>query len=124
MALIRALSGNGGGGGNVASGSVPWSELNGKTTYTINGLGFTPKRIVVSSATGATYYALCFYDADRDATKDFGAYYSSSFMANGQAQSTASMYGAVYDVTNGSFKIKNIDDNTVFTNGLNWIAVG
>ena len=122
MARIRANNASGGGGvGNVKCGFIPWSDLNGQTSITVSDLGFTPKRIVTFSV-NAMYNALSLYDADRSTTTDYGAYYTSSFMNTGQAQSSASMYGAIYDVTNGGFKIKNINDSTVFTNGLFWFA--
>lgn len=108
-------------GGSAKSGFVPWSELNGQTSKLITGLGFTPKRIVTFSV-NATYNALSLYDSDRSVTKDYGAYYTASFMNTGQEQAGATMYGAIYDVTNDGFSIKNIDDSTVFGNGLFWFA--
>lgn len=109
-----------GGSGNIASGSVPWSDLSGKITFSVTGLGFLPKQIIVFSSYPTQYYTLMLWDSTRDTTKNYGAYYSTSYMNSGTTQ----QYGSVSNVTSSGFDIYINNDNTVFESGLTWIAVG
>lgn len=110
----------GSGGSNFKTESVSWSDLSGKTTFSVTGLGFLPKQIIVFSNYPTSYYTLMLWDSTRDTTRNYGAYYTTSYMNNG----TTLQYGSVSNVTSSGFDIYINNDNTVFGSGLTWVAIG